>query len=169
VQIRPLVDTDRDWVAEIIRDRWGAATVAGHGVVFTPHELPGFAVEERGEPVGLVTYVLDEGECEIVTIDSLAEGRGVGSALLAAVVDAARRAECRRVWLVTTNDNLPAIRFYQKRGFVIVALRRNAVTTSRALKPEIPQLGVDGIPIRDELELEFALDAAPDRLDPMRR
>ena len=72
--------------------------------------------------------MLDEGECEIVTIDSLAEGRGVGSALVAAVIDAARRAECRRVWLVTTNDNLPAIRFYQKRGFVLAALRRDAVT-----------------------------------------
>ena len=128
MQIRPLVDTDRDWVAELIRDRWGATTVAGHGVVFTPHELPGFVADEQGEPVGLVTYALDEGECEIVTIDSLAEGRGVGSALIAAVIDAARRAECRRVWLVTTNDNLPAIRFYQKRGFVLAALRRDAVT-----------------------------------------
>ena len=157
MQIRPLVDTDRDWVAELIRDRWGAATVAGHGVVFTPQELPGFAVEEQHEPVGLVTYTLDDGQCEIVTIDSLSEGRGVGSALLAAVIDVARRAECRRVWLVTTNDNLPAIRFYQKRGFRVTALHRGIFDAMRALKPSIPRIGLDGIPMSDEFELELEL------------
>ncbi len=121
------------------------------------HELPGFVAHEHGEALGLATYTLDGGECEIVTIDSLVEGRGVGSALLEAVAEAARRAGCRRVWLVTTNDNLPALRFYQKSGFVLASLRRNAVTSSRNLKPEIPQFGVDGIPIRDELELELEL------------
>jgi ribosomal protein S18 acetylase RimI-like enzyme len=88
---------------------------------------------------------------------SLAEGIGVGSALVNAVKTIAASAKCRRLWLVTTNDNTYALRFYQKRGFQIVAAHRNALERSRKLKPEIPLEGVDGIPIRDEIELEIAV------------
>ena len=70
---------------------------------------------------------------------------------------AAVAAGCRRLWLITTNDNLPALRFYQRRGFVLAALHRDAIAASRRLKPQIPLLGLDNIPIRDELELEMAL------------
>jgi GNAT superfamily N-acetyltransferase len=101
-------------------------------------------------------YSIDGGACEIVTIDSLIE-RGIGTALVEAVTDAARAAGCGRLWLVTTNDNLPALRFYQKRRFALVAVHREAVAEARKLKPEIPLVGLDGIPIRDELELELEL------------
>jgi GNAT superfamily N-acetyltransferase len=93
----------------------------------------------------------------VLSLDSLREGRGVGTALLEMVKDAAREAGCDRIRLITTNDNLDALRFYQKRGFVLVALHRDAVTAARALKPSIPLLGDHGIPIRDELDLEFPL------------
>lgn len=109
------------------------------------------------EPVGLATYHLDGDSCEIVTLDSLVEGRGIGSALVAEIEKAATAAGCRRLWLVTTNDNLAALRFYQKRGFVLVAVHPNALEQSRQLKPSIPTVGVDGIPLRDEIELEMLL------------
>jgi ribosomal protein S18 acetylase RimI-like enzyme len=98
-----------------------------------------------------------DGSCEVISIDALEEGRGIGSALLLAVVYAAGSAGCRRVWLITTNDNVNALRFYQKRGFRLVALYPDAVTASRRIKPEIPLVGNDGIPLRDELELEKLL------------
>jgi ribosomal protein S18 acetylase RimI-like enzyme len=122
-------------------------------------DLPGFVALVRGGPAGLVTYRIEDGECEIVTLDSLQEGCGVGSALLAAALTAAREASCQRVWLITTNDNLPAIGFYQRRGFVLAAIYPGALAESRRLKPQIPQVGRDGIPLRDELELEFPLRA----------
>jgi GNAT superfamily N-acetyltransferase len=108
--------------------------------------------------VGLVTYRIEDDDCEIVTIDSVVEGRGVGTALLEAVTAEARTAGCRRVWLITTNDNLNALRFYQARGFRLVAVHPRAVEESRLLKPEIPELGNFGIAIRDELELELPLE-----------
>jgi ribosomal protein S18 acetylase RimI-like enzyme len=157
MEIRPLSADDRAWVDGFIQSRWGAPTVVGHGTVFTPAELPGFVALEGCEPVGLLTYSAEGDACEVVTIDSLVEGRGVGSALLDAVAESARAAGCRRLWLITTNDNLPALRFYQKRGFVLVRLHRGAVAASRRLKPEIPLTGSEGIPIRDELELELEL------------
>jgi len=111
----------------------------------------------EGRPIGLVTYRIDGDECEITTLNSLVEGIGIGSALVAAIKDAAVSAECKRLWLITTNDNLPALRFYQKRGFLLVAVHRNALQQSRRLKPEIPLVGRDGIPLRDEIELEMLL------------
>ena len=94
---------------------------------------------------------------EVVTLDSLRPGRGIGTALIEAVKSAASAAGCRRLWLITTNDNLHALGFYQKRGFRLVAVHPGAVDAARRLKPEIPLNGNDGIPIRDEIELEIVL------------
>lgn len=58
---------------------------------------------------------------------------------------------------LSPDDNLNALRFYQKRGFVLVAIYRNALDIARKLKPEIPLIGNDGIPLRDEIELEMIL------------
>jgi GNAT superfamily N-acetyltransferase len=120
-------------------------------------ELPGFIATHYSKPVGLVTYRIDGNECEIVTMNSLLEGIGIGSALIAAVKNVAAEAGCKRLWLITTNDNTAALRFWQKRGFLLVAVHRNALEQSRRLKPEIPLIGNDGIPLRDEIELELIL------------
>jgi GNAT superfamily N-acetyltransferase len=122
-----------------------------------PAELPGFAAFEDEQCIGLVTYELDGEACEIVSIDALEEGRGVGTALLEAVVEAAREAGCARVQLLTTNNNLRALAFYQKRGFRLVGLVPGAIDEERSLKPSIPLVDAAGLPIRDELHLELEL------------
>ena len=155
--VRPLAPTDAPWVAAMLREFWGSETVVAHGQVYYPAELPGFVAEEAGELRGWLTYQMDGTSCEIVTLASLQEGQGVGGALVDAARAAAQAAGCRRLWLVTTNDNTHALRFYQRRGFWLVALRRDAMVEARRLKPEIPLLGDDDIPIRDELELEQTL------------
>src|SRR6266702_4062751 len=108
----------------------------------------------NGRPVGVVTYRRESDECELAFIAALERHEGVGTALLEALLEAV--AECERVWLVTTNDNLEALRFYQRRGFVLSALRPGAVADSRQrLKPQIASAGDFGIPLRDELELRL--------------
>jgi ribosomal protein S18 acetylase RimI-like enzyme len=148
---------DAAWVAHYIAAQWGSRIAVAHGAIYRPAELPGFVAEVDGEAVGLLTYYIDGDACEIVTLDSQRAGQGIGTALIEAVKDAARHSGCRRLWLVTTNDNTHALRFYQKRGFILAALHRDAVAASRAIKPEIPVLGNNGIPIRDEIELEMSL------------
>jgi len=111
----------------------------------------------REERVGLATYNFEGKDCELVTIQSVRDSEGIGSALLSAVRGAAELAGCRRIWLITTNDNLRALGFYQKRGMSLVAVYRNAMEAARRLKPQIPQIGQNGIPIRDEIELEITL------------
>ena len=108
---------------------------------------------------GVATYVVEGTDCELLTLHAATPRVGVGSALLAEVRATARAAGCRRLWVVTTNDNLDALRFYQRRGFRLTALRPGAVDYSRELlKPEIPRTGAHQIPLRDELELEMDLD-----------
>ncbi len=158
--LRQLNSEDKTQVSRFIAERWGASTVVAHGSIYRPSDLPGFIAFHTGAEdnwLGLTTYNIHDNQCEIVTIDSLSPTTGVGTALLSAVKQVAIKAGCNRLWLITTNDNLDALRFYQRRGFVLVMVHRNAVTRSRKLKPEIPEVGAYGIPLRDEIELEMVL------------
>jgi ribosomal protein S18 acetylase RimI-like enzyme len=162
IEVRPLDDAGRTAVVE----RWGAVVVRrGEEVDVTG--LPGFAAWIAGERAGVLTYAVRGDECEVVTLHSLLPGRGAGRALLDAVREAARAAGCRRLWLVTTNDNVRALGFYQRWGLDICAFRRGAVNESRrTLKPSIPVRDERGVPIAHELELELLL--APHVQDPHR-
>jgi ribosomal protein S18 acetylase RimI-like enzyme len=155
--IRPVKDSDRAWVANFIARQWGAEIVIAYGVVFHASKLPGFVALRGDEKLGLVTYNIDDRACEIITLNSLQPGIGIGAALIDAVKAHARQAGCQRLFLMTANDNIDALRFYQKRGFVLVAVHRNAAEQARKLKPQIPFIGEHGIPLRDEIELEMML------------
>jgi GNAT superfamily N-acetyltransferase len=155
--VRALRDDERAWAAETLRERWGSDVVVAGGRELRPAELPIVVAEADGERAGLATYAVTGRDCELVSLDALTVGAGIGGALVEAVADAARGAGCTRLHLITSNDNLPALRLYQRHGFVLVALHRGAVDTARQHKPEIPATGHAGIPLRDELELERAL------------
>lgn len=156
--IRAVTNSDRSWVAEFIKQQWCAEIVVAHGIVYRPDALPGFVAARAEKNIGLVTYHIEGDSCEIVTLDSLQPGNGIGTALIDGVKHRAQQSNCRRLFLITTNDNLTALRFYQKRGFILVAVHRNALEQSRKIKPQIPLIGNDGIPLRDEIELEMKLE-----------
>ena len=151
VRVRALTDADRTWIAGIAAKLWGSAVVVAHGEAIEPAALHGFVAEEGGERVGLLTYRVERDACEVVTIDAFEPRVGVGTALMEAVTSLGHR----RVWLITTNDNVPAQRFYERLGFRLVAVREGELERSRALKPEIPLVGLGGVPILDELEYEL--------------
>jgi ribosomal protein S18 acetylase RimI-like enzyme len=158
IEVRPLTEGDRAWAVEVEVASWSQPLVARLGEVVDPTDLPGFVALLEGQPAGLASYAVRGEECELVTIRSLREGRGVGRALLDAVRGAALEAGCTRLWLVTTNDNLRALELYQRFGMDILAFHRHAVTEARRrLKPSIPEHGAHGIPIAHELELELRL------------
>ena len=104
---------------------------------------------------GFITCRLEEDQCEVISLDSFCQCLGVGSQLLKTVIEVARGHGCRRVWLITTNDNLNALGFYQRRGWRLVAVYPDAIAVSREQKPGIPMVGMNHIPLRDELELEI--------------
>jgi len=154
---------DRPWVEAVLREHWGGTTIVSRGTAHDGLSLPALVAERDGTRCGILTYRLVDAECEIVTLNAVPGRQGTGSALIDAVADEARRAGGRRLWLITTNDNLDALRFYQRRGFTLAAIHVNAMTDARKLKPAIAMIGTYGIPIRDEIELERMLVAAPGR------
>lgn len=162
--IRELTANDRNWVAHFLDEHWGSTKIVSRGQAYYGHLLPGFVAEmndapEDAPPAGLITYRVDGINCEIMTANSTQPDTGIGTALIEAVKVAAREAGCKRLWLIITNDNLHALRFYQKRGFRLVAVHAGALIEARKLKPQIPLVGLHGIPLYDEIELELNLNS----------
>ncbi len=156
-EIRRTTDADHHWMRRVLKQYWASERIVTRGRLHDAVELEAIGAWRDDEPVGLVTFRIENNECEIVTHNSMADSGGIGSCLLSAVRQEARGRGCTRLWLVTTNDNTPAMRFYQRRDFLICELHKNAITEARKLKPEMPDIGLDGIPIRHEVELEFHL------------
>lgn len=160
--IRPLIQEDRNWVAHFMDKHWGSTKVVSRGRAFYGHLLPGFAAEMNDAPddaptAGIITYNIEGDQCEIVTMNSLQRGIGIGMALMARVKEVAVEAGCKRIWLITTNDNLEALEYYQKRGMKLFAVHPNALVAARKIKPQIALVGKHKIPLRDEIELEMIL------------
>jgi GNAT superfamily N-acetyltransferase len=157
MRVRPREPVDRPAIEGFLA-RWHSLRVARLGAVEQPLDHPALIAEQDGRLVGVLSYVVDGARCEVLTLHADVRGCGVGTALIAEAKRVAREAGCTRLWLVTTNDNIDALRFYQRRGFRLAALHPGAVDDSRArLKPEIPEIGNHRIPLRDELELEHEL------------
>lgn len=156
-----IIPVDGEWRAEIdrlIEREWAGPMVATNGVLHNTSQAEGFVFLSSGQLAGYLLYCLEKGECEVLVLHSLAENRGVGSALLRSAVQKAKQGGCGRLWLVTTNDNVRAVRFYQRFGMELKAVRIGAMDQARAsLKPSIPLIGSDGIPIKHEFEFEMIL------------
>ena len=158
MSVHELTSGDAHWARAFLETVAGSARMVSRGRLHQCDRLPGFYAEEAGVRTALLTYRLDAGEMEVVALYAAERGRGYGTTLLAAAAARAREHGCRRLWLVTTNDNAPALRFYERRGMRRVAVHSGAVDQARRdLKPEIPRLGMGGVPIRDEIELEIDL------------
>ena len=155
--LRRLTPGDLPRLRQFWRENWGDEFVIAHGVIYHPDGLDGFVALDGDEWIGEITYHISGIYCEIVSLESVHQGQGVGTKLLTTVVEEARKQQCQRVFVITTNDNLNALGFYQKRGFELVAVHRGAVNESRKSKPSIPLVGNHGIPLRDEIELEIKL------------
>ena len=147
----------RPFVTAQIIESWGAELVVSRGVSHDTRMLDGFAAIADGAVAGYALYNIVENDCELVVLEALNSGHGIGSALIDEVLIAAKENGCRRVWLITTNDNTSAIRFYQRFGFDLREVHINAMEQARLLKPQIPMLGNDDIPIKHEFEFEIML------------
>lgn len=157
VELSPSLPEHRAVLAAFLQEE-NALLIARNGELVDALAHPAVLAWSDGRLSGVATYVVDGNACELLTLHAATRRTGIGSALVAAVRDLARDAGCRRLWVVTTNDNLDALRFYQRRGFRLARVRPGEVDRSRAmLKPEIPTTGRFDIPIRDEVELEMPL------------
>jgi len=157
IAIRPTVSDDGDWITQVLLDNWASNIIVTRGISYKADLLPGLVAEIEGKRIGLLTYNIDNDELEIITLNAIEEGRGIGTALLEEIEKLAQQENCRRIWLITTNDNVDALRFYQKKDYEICSIHRYAIKESRKIKPQLPFVGKYGIPIRDEIEMEKIL------------
>ncbi|MTH98398.1 GNAT family N-acetyltransferase [Roseibium sp. RKSG952] len=157
VTIRAIEEDDHAAVRELLTARWAGPEILLDGQMVDATRLPGFAAIAGSQLVGLVTLIKRDTEWEILTLDSLNRWGGIGTRLLDAVVESARAAGIHRLSVRTSNDNLDAFRFYQRRGFRLERIAQGVIDDERELKPEIPLRGDYGIEIRDEVQFGRAL------------
>jgi GNAT superfamily N-acetyltransferase len=158
MNVRPITAEDREWVTELISTAFGSVRVMSNDhLIEDASLLDGFAAEIDGRPVGCALINDVDGDVELVALVSTYRGAGVGSGLLESVVERGRRDGWKRLWLVTSNDNTDAIRLYQRSGWDWTEFKRDSITRARKLKPEIPELGNHGIPVRHEIHVEAPL------------
>ncbi len=158
IKIRKIKTDDLEWIKNLFIKRWGGDFIVTKGKIHRPEYLDGFIAKVKDKKVGLITFRNTGKELEIISLDSLLERKGVGSNLVKRVKNLAKKKKIKRIWLITTNDNIDALKFWQKRGFHLLKIYPSAIDRiNRKIKPQIPKIGAFGIPIRDEIELEIEL------------
>jgi N-acetylglutamate synthase-like GNAT family acetyltransferase len=143
---------DNKAVSEIIKE-WGSDILITRGKCYRAEDLDGILVYENGKIIGLGLYKLKR-DCEIVLLETFVQNKGIGTQIIEKIKEISKVKNCKRIWLITTNANISALEFYQKRGFHISNIYKNAIEKSRKIKPEIPKME-NGIEIRDEIEFEI--------------
>lgn len=163
IEIRPKTDADSDFIIAELRKHWHGTQIWSLGNIFDADQIPALIAWQNGQRIGLLTYQLHIGgvQLEVVTLSATDSGKGAGTALLRHIAILARTHGCFRVFLTTTNDNLNAIGFYQKRGWTVVRYHAGSMDRARILKPSIPLIGDNNIPLKDELEFELSFIAPP--------
>lgn len=156
LQIKPIKAVDFALLRAVINRSFGGEPIVSPTRVFYLDELPALKAVQQSKTIGFIYYYCEDGTCEIVVLVSLARGKGVGNALVTAISAKAKECGCLRLRVFTTNDNVEALKFYEKRGF-ITTIHRNAMTKVRQYKPQLLTVGANGIPLRDMIELEVAL------------
>lgn len=166
VTVRDMEQRDHAWVEALLERDLCGRRQARLGELLDPLQHPGLVAERNGEPIGVATLIEGADAFEILTLNATEHRQGAGSALLETVIHVAAASGHRRVWLVTTNDNLQALRFYLRRGMRVAKVLAGAIDADRELKPSIPVTNAEnGMPIHDLIELEIAVES-PDQLLP---
>ncbi|MDD5936453.1 MAG: GNAT family N-acetyltransferase [Clostridiales bacterium] len=153
----PISDENRTMVNDFIMEQWYSTKMIVRGKEYDLSMADGILAIENSQIKGLITYIFYGDVCEIMSLDSLEPSKGIGTALIQQVIEISKKSGCKKIVLITTNDNINAIRFYQKRGFDMIRLYHNALDLSRKLKPEIPLIGENDIPLRHEIEFELQI------------
>jgi len=156
-ELKNISEKHKSTLRRIAEKEWGANLVVSLGKTYEINSLKGWVAVCHNKVIGFVSYCIENDECEIIALYSEIEDKGVGTALINKVISFAKNNNCKRIKLITTNDNIRSIAFYQKRGFTIANINIDGIRKAREIKPQIPLVGNNGIPIRDEIEFEIKL------------
>lgn len=149
----PKADTPE--ICSFFAEHWGDTFMVTQGKTHHLSELSAIVAEEGRQLAGLVTFTVTPEHCEVVSLDAVVPGQGIGTALLNQCLSQLLP-HSNPIVLFTTNDNLNALNFYMKRGFRLHRVHHGAVALARKIKPSIPLLSEQGLPVEDEIELRYS-------------
>lgn len=144
-------ETYRSLVVRDVEEEWVSPLVVTRGQVYDTWHCPGLIAVDEGKLIGYLLYLPKSEEWEILVLHALEKNRGIGTALIDALSEKVKKTGGKKLSVVTTNDNIPAIRFYQRRGFSLGEVGFNALEETRKIKPNVPEIGLEGIRLSHEL------------------
>jgi GNAT superfamily N-acetyltransferase len=151
-------EENNEEIENIVKNNWGSEKIVSRGKIHNVKNTTGIMVIDDKKIIGIGLYEIKDNECEVVLLETFKQNIGIGTRIIEKIKEIAGQNKCKRIWLVTSNDNINALKFYQKRGFVFKNIYINEMENARKLKPEIPLFGDYGIPIKDEIEFEMILE-----------
>lgn len=157
IKLRAFLPSDHSWLKDLMNKDWGGLPLVIRGKKYDPTLLDGIIAENDKKIAGFLFFNISGRDCEIIVFEVFEKFKGTGSIILDHLKQIAKNSQCQRIYLMTTNDNLDALRFYQKRGFHICGIHLDSVKISRKIKPSIGIIGDYGITVRDEIDLEYLL------------
>ncbi|HET9903962.1 MAG TPA: GNAT family N-acetyltransferase [Xanthobacteraceae bacterium] len=154
LEIRPM---PRERLVELLTLRWPDQNMFLCGRFVGPEDVEGIGAFAGERLHGVATWMIMGRVMHVIAVNAFTELRGVGARLVEAMIVEAREQGLALLRATVSNDNVVGLRFYQKRGFRVTGLNRGIFDVMRHVKPSIPRTGLDGIPMRDEFELELEL------------
>jgi ASC-1-like (ASCH) protein len=152
--IRKAKKNDEATIKNLKVSHWGGEPLIIHGKPYFPSNLDGLFICSKNEILGFLFYDKQPAYYEIIVFEVFQKFQGLGTFLMNEFMSIVKKEGGKKIEVMTTNDNLDALRFYQRRGFTISRIDINQLETTRALKKSCGRIGDFGIPCRDEIILE---------------
>lgn len=148
-------EKEKEKIRELVKRFWGEEEQLTFDTRFIVAELPAYASRTEEEIIGFASYAEAKDALIIVALGILPkhQGFGVGKSLVKNIEAEAKRLRKKKLLVSTSNDDLPALAFYQSLGFQIYEVKPNVIAEKhgKILK------GIGGLPVRDELRLQKTL------------
>ena len=142
-------------IREIVQRFWGEEEQLTFDRKFIVTELPTYLEKSGNDIIGFVSFAEVDDAITIVALGILPkyQNAGVGKSLIEKVEAETKRLGKKKLLVSTSNDDLPALAFYQFLGFQIYEVKPNVIAEKHGMVLK----GIGGLPIRDELRLQKLL------------
>jgi len=147
-----LSDKEREAIREFVLRFWGEEEQLTFDRKFVVTDLPAFLAKSGNTIIGFVSFAEVNDVILIAALGILPkyQDAGVGKSLIKKVEAETKRLEKKKLLVSTSNDDLPALAFYQSIGFQIYEVKPNII----AEKHGTVLKGIGRLPIRDELRMQ---------------
>jgi ribosomal protein S18 acetylase RimI-like enzyme len=149
------LDKEKQKIREFVKRFWKEEEQLTFNRKFIVAELPAYLAKSGSDVIGFVSFAELRDAIIIVALGILPKYQNarVGKSLIEKVETEAKRLGKKKLLVSTSNDDLPALAFYQSLGFQIYEVKPNVIAEKHGMVLK----GIGGLPIRDEIRLQKLL------------